>query len=179
MKYILLLLATLSTFISCHDSPSSSAPLPSAQAESAGALTVSPAPSLHGITLQQKGGLLVSKAYLTNLQGNLLQRGNMVRVGDTVLLAIAVQKGWVLKNGTASPGASQTIVTDLDEPVLQSADLFAQMKAVPAAEATHLQLKAIVSKTRPDIQYYTVHFRIWDKNGEGELKGQYRLNMIQ
>jgi hypothetical protein len=134
---------------------------------------------LHAITLQQKGGLLVSKAFLTNRQGNLLYPDHTVRVGDTVVLTVAVQKGWVLKNGTASPGASQTIVTDLDEPVLQSGDLFAQMKTVPAAKAKHLQLQAIISKTRPDIPYYTVHFRIWDKNGEGVVKGQYRLNMAK
>ena len=179
MKYMLILLAALPTFISCHDTPSSSAPLTSIQADSTGSLTVSPAPSLHAITLQQKGGLLVSKAFLTNRQGNLLHRGNTVRVGDTVVLTLAVQEGWVLKNGTASPGASQTIVTDLNEPVLKSGDLFAQMKTVPAAKAAHLQLQAIVSKTRPDIPYYTVHFRIWDKNGEGEVKGQYRLNMAK
>lgn len=130
---------------------------------------------LNGITVKSGGGLVVASAYLTSETGDLLAPQNRVQTGEAVYLNLVIEKGWTAEKGRIVIGASQSILTDKGEPVLSSGDLFSNAKSHPEASGNHLQLKAAITKSRPGIAFYTVQFRIWDKKGNGEAQGSYRL----
>lgn len=132
---------------------------------------------LNNIVAAEKGGLKVAAAYLVDETGNLINHKNTVALGTPVYLTIQIKDGWAVQNGFVSPGAVQIITTDNGEPVLQSSDLFAGAKRIRAADASKLQLKTLITATRPDIAFYVVRFRIWDKEGTGAVEGYYHLRV--
>jgi hypothetical protein len=132
---------------------------------------------LNNIVVEEKGGLQITGAYLTNESGTLINPDNTVPLGMPVYLTLQIKKGWVVEKGYVSPGAVQIITTNKGEPVLQSPDLFAGVERIKAADAARLQLKTMITVTRSDISYYVVRFRVWDKWGNGEAEGYYRLRI--
>ncbi|MDQ3277236.1 MAG: hypothetical protein M3Q06_02855 [Bacteroidota bacterium] len=130
---------------------------------------------LNNIVAEEKGGLKIAAAYLADAGGKIINPQNTVAPGSPVFLIIQIQDGWRVNKGYVSPGALQTITTQNGEPVLQSPDLFAGAKSIRAADAANLQLKTVIINTRPDIAYYIVRFRIWDKGGTGAINGYYHL----
>jgi hypothetical protein len=132
---------------------------------------------LNGITVTTNGRPVISSAYLTNEAGSLVSPQNLVQPGEAVYLNLVIEKGWVAENGRIAPGASQIITTDKGEKVSETGDLFADTPDLPVAEGKQLQLKTIITKSRPDIRYFIVRFRLWDKKGNGEVQGTYRLSL--
>lgn len=136
----------------------------------------SKAQTLNNIRIHESGGLLVTRSFLTDENGNLVKAGNVVAEGEAVFLNLVIKEGWIAEKGKVSIGATQTITTEDGEPVLSSPDLFAGT-AIPEDRAGSLQLKTIITKTRPETKDFLVSFRVWDKLGAGELRGQYRLSL--
>ncbi len=132
---------------------------------------------LNNILLEEKGGLTVSSAFLADEAGRLVNPNNTVTAGKPVYLMLVIKEGWVVKNNLVSPGTEQTITTHNGEPVLKSSDLFAASPQIKAEDASRLQLKVVLKTSRPDIRYYVIRFRVWDKNGKGEITGQYQLQV--
>ena len=138
--------------------------------------TNSKATILNDIIVHEAGGLTIARAYLSNANGNLLPAGNTVAGGDTVCLNLVVAQGWIAENGQVALGARQSIVTGQGEPVLSSPDLFNGTK-VGESQAGHVQLKAVITQPRSDTQSFLVRYRVWDKNGTGDVRGSYRLHL--
>lgn len=132
---------------------------------------------LNNIVVEEKGGLQVATAFLADEAGNLINPKNTVTIGSPVFLTVQVKEGWKIQDGFVSPGAVQTITTHNSEPVLQSSDLFAGVQRIKASDAATLRLKVLITATRPDIAFYKIRFRIWDKKGSGEITGHYQLRL--
>lgn len=158
---------------------SCSNPLPP-QAEKAQADTASlhPRPSfLNDIRLRTKGGLLLSSAYLTTQDGQLLPPTNNLLPTDTVYLHLQVAEGWTSRGGRISLGAEQIITTSAGQPVLRLSDLFARTPEMPEAEGARLLLSAAFKQAGPATAQYVVTFRVWDRYGPAEVAGSYRLTI--
>lgn len=132
---------------------------------------------LNNIVLEEKGGLKVSSAFLADEAGRLINPQNIIPAGKPVYLTLVIKEGWEVDKNFVSPGAVQTITTHNGEPVLESGDLFAASPRITAEDASRLQLKVLLKTSRPDIRFYVVRFRIWDKKGKGEITGEYRLEV--
>lgn len=140
--------------------------------------TNSKAKILNGIVVHEAGGLTISRAYLSNVYGILIPADNTIAGGDTVCLNLIIAQGWMAENGRVVLGARQSIVTDKGEPVLSSPDLFNGTK-INEAQAGHVQLKATITQQRPDTRSFLVSYRVWDKNGSGDVRGSYRLRLAE
>ncbi|HEV7331041.1 MAG TPA: hypothetical protein VGN63_08390 [Flavisolibacter sp.] len=132
---------------------------------------------LNNIFLEERGGLQVSTAYLADEAGNLINAKNIVSIATPVYLTIQIKQGWIVTEGYVSPGAYQSITTHNGEPVVQSSDLFAGIQRIKTSDAATIRLKTLITTTRSDIAYYKVYFRVWDKQGTGEITGNYQLRL--
>jgi hypothetical protein len=139
--------------------------------------TNSRAQILNGIIVHESGGLVISRAFLASESGELLNARNLVSVGETVYLVLVVAQGWMAQNGFVSLGALQTITTDKGEPVLTSPDLFAGKAQTEEAKAGQVRLKTVITNSRSDTRTFVVRYRVWDKNGSGEVSGSFQLHM--
>jgi hypothetical protein len=137
--------------------------------------TKSDADILHDISLRESGGLKVGQAFLTFEDGRLLPKTHRVKLGETVLLNLVIDKGWEIRDGQASINATEIITTDQDQIVLNARNLFKNKPTVDAEDAARVVLKAVITKTNEKIDHFVVNYRLWDQWGDGEVKGSYRL----
>ena len=130
---------------------------------------------LNGIELQLKD-VVISQAYLVYADDEtLVPPANVVSVNQPVKLRLLIAKGWNEKNGRVQLGASETIITHDGQVLLHESDLFKNEKQLDANDAHLIQLTAAITYAKKKSDYVVVSFRIWDKNGPGEIKGHYRL----
>lgn len=138
-------------------------------------VTNSKAVILNNILVHERGGLKISRAYLSFEDGTLVPKTNRVAVSQSVYLNLVSTKSWLLQKGTVSLDASQKIVTNKGEMVLDDSTLFKAMPPVNKSGFTHLYLQAKIIATRPDIDHFIIHYHVWDKHGDGEVQGSYQL----
>ncbi len=133
---------------------------------------------LHDISLQQKGGVKVFRAFLADEQGNMI-RNNTTMIGEPIFLNINVEKGWEEVEGKTYLGASQKITTDGGLEILDTGDLFASYDETgfSASDARILNLKARITSATGAIDHFVVNFRVWDKKGSGEFSGSYKFKV--
>lgn len=139
------------------------------------ATTNSDADILNNISLYESGGLKVAQAYLTFEDGNLVPKSNEASLGESVYLNLIIQEGWESQGGQASIDATEIITTHEGQIVLNAPNLFKSKPTMKEADATRILLKATITKTRPDIEYFIVNYRVWDKWGDAQVKGSYQL----
>ena len=137
--------------------------------------TNSKAEILNNVVVHETGGLTASRAYLSFEDGKLVSKNNRVPLGTPVYLHLLIESGWKLIDGMVSLDASERIVSDGGELVLHAPNLFKETPSVEESKANHIYLKAAITKTRADINYFIVNYRLWDKQGDGEIKGSYKL----
>lgn len=130
---------------------------------------------LNNVTVRESGGLQVAKAYLSFEDGTLLPKTNRAKVGQTVYLNLLVDKGWTVKDGFVSLDASERIETADGRLVLNAPNLYKALPQIEEEKAAHLFLKATITATQPDIDHFVVNYHVWDKQGNGEIKGRYLL----
>ena len=75
----------------------------------------------------------------------------------------------------SSSDATEIITTHDGEIVLNAPNLFKEMPVLDAKDATRVLLKANITRTSPDIDYFIVNYRVWDKWSDAEVKGSYQL----
>lgn len=126
------------------------------------------------IQLETKG-VKLSQAYLAYADGNLVPSSNQTSVNRAVKAHLVVQEGWKETNGKVSLGASERIETNTGKVVLDVEDLFKDYATLNAEDAHFIALTANISSLDKPIDYFVVSFRVWDKNGPGEIQGSYRL----
>jgi hypothetical protein len=143
--------------------------------EKTDATTNSDADILNNIELFQSGDLKVAQAYLTFNDGNLVPKDNKVPLGETVNLTLAIEGGWEVRDGQSSIDATEIISTDKGEIILNAPNLFKSKPTLDEVDAKRVFLKATITKTRPDIQYFMINYRVWDKWSDAEVRGSYKL----
>jgi hypothetical protein len=90
-------------------------------------------------------------------------------------LRLIIDNGWKEQDGKVSIGASEKIETSDGEIVLDEKDLFAAMPEINADDAKFLTLTANISRLDKLYDYFLVSFQVWDKNGTGQINGNYKL----
>jgi len=143
--------------------------------DAAEATTNSDADILNNISLHESGGLKVAQAFLTFEDGKLLPKTNETSLGTPVYLNLLIERGWEVQSGKASIDATEIIATHDGEIVLNAPNLFKSNPTMDAADASRILLKANITRTRPDIRYFVVNYRVWDKWSDAEVKGSYKL----
>ena len=122
-------------------------------------------------------GVKVDKAYLLLDNGQRVPDDNFVNFNGPVKMQILIDSGWVEENGKVLLGASEKIVTEKGEVVLEEADLFQKYPdGISTEDSKSIYLSASV-KLKEGIPptSFTVSFRIWDKKGNGFVEGSYKL----
>ena len=118
----------------------------------------------------------VNRAFLASENGDLISSDNKITLGEKVVLTIMSQ-GWKNEGGKSFIGISQVISTNTGATVLDTGDMFAKYDETGInAEFTNLlKLTAYITETKPEIEYFKVDFRVWDKKGDGEITGSYKF----
>ena len=122
-------------------------------------------------------GVKVDKAYLLLDNGQRVPEDNFVDFNGPVKMQVLIDSGWVEENGKVLLGASEKIVTEKGEVVLEEADLFQKYPdGISTEDSRSIYLSASV-KLKEGIPptSFTVSFRIWDKKGDGFVEGSYKL----
>jgi hypothetical protein len=130
---------------------------------------------LNDISIEAEGGVEVYRAFLSYENGNLVPTGNSTSPGKPVYLNLNITKGWKEEMGEVSIGASEKISTDNGTIVLDEPDLFKNYTSISADDAKFIKLKAVVNSMSGPIKYFVVDYKVWDKNGDGVIKGSYRF----
>jgi hypothetical protein len=128
----------------------------------------------NGIALQTTG-VKVDRAFLLYDNSTLVPPDNKTTEGRAIKLRLIIKDGWVEEDGQVSLGASEIIRTDKGQVVLDEKDLFAAAPLLDARAAKAITLTATISKLGRQHSHFIVSFRVWDKRGGGELKGNYKL----
>jgi hypothetical protein len=117
----------------------------------------------------------VSRALLLNSDGATVSSANTTEVNNPLKLRVFVNEGWVEKNGKVSLGAYQKIETFKEQTVLEEKDMFEQIGTISAEEARMITLTANINKIYRKKDSFLVSFRIWDKLGNGQIEGTYKM----
>ncbi len=132
---------------------------------------------MNDIEISATGDVKVYRAFLSDEAGNLI-KDNTTSVGKTIKLHLSFESGWHEENGKVMLGAAQIITTDKGRQVLDSGDLFANNTEGVSAEASKgIALDATIDNVPEEIEYYQVNFHVWDKKGNGEVKGSYKFKV--
>ena len=129
----------------------------------------------NGIELKTTGNLKVSQAFLLFEDGSLVPSSNEAKVNQDVNLRLIIEGGYTQNNGMVEIGASEKIETSTGQVLLDEKDLFKDLGEIEAARAEALTLKAVITRLDKLYDYFLVSFRVWDKKGNGEITGSYKL----
>jgi hypothetical protein len=121
-------------------------------------------------------GIDLSQAFLLYDDGTLVPETNETGVGKPVKMRLIIDGGWKEQDGKVSIGASEKIETSDGGLVLDEKDLFADMPIINADDAKVITLTANISSLDKLYDYFLVSFKVWDKNGTGQITGSYKLS---
>jgi hypothetical protein len=130
---------------------------------------------LNDISIETKGNVELSRAFLAFESGDLVPSSNVTALGKPVYLHLNIAKGWKEDEGTVSLGASERISSDNGTVFLDEPDLFQNYSSLSAEDAKFIRLKAVVNRMTGPIKYFVVDYKVWDKNGDGVIKGSYKF----
>ena len=130
----------------------------------------------NGIKIKM-GGLTVTKAYLADEDGK-EKKLNTTNLNEAIYINLEIT-GWLIKNGKVNLGASEKIITDKNLLILYEDDLFPGKTDYDAEDAKYIHVKAIITSIQGDIKFFTVKFRVWDKNNGNEVTGTYSFSITK
>ena len=132
----------------------------------------------NGIELESQG-LHVKEAYLVYTKsGQMLPGNNQTDFREPIGLRLVVDSGWTVEDGNVYPGASEKMVSEKGNVLLNQEDLFQKYNgggAVAAADAKYITLSVSLKGNADNSKSFTVEFRVWDKKSEGFVKGKFKL----
>jgi hypothetical protein len=104
---------------------------------------------------------------------------NTAKLNERVILTIELDTGWTKHNGITFLGASEQIFDKDGTVVLDAQDLFSNLneKGLESKVAHNINLSAFIESIEPGYEEFIVKFRIWDKKGNGEVKGRYKFKI--
>lgn len=129
----------------------------------------------NGIDIQATT-LKLKKAWLMFEDGERVPADNLIDFKMPVQLILEIEEGWQVVEGKVYPGAAEKIFDEDDNELLDEKDLFENTDPVSPEDAKLISLTASIklkSTARPTS--FDVHFRVWDKKGDGEITGKYTL----
>lgn len=123
-------------------------------------------------------GVKLKEAYLVDADNNPLKE-NKAGVGDKIFIVIKVDTGWVKENDKSFIGASERILTAAGTVVISADDIFKEYETIglDAADCKVIRLSAVITQADPGVDHFEVKFRVWDKKGSGEIKGEYKFSL--
>ena len=128
----------------------------------------------NGITLQSKN-IQVKKAYLRFVDGTIVPENNKVAVGQAVDIWLVVD-GWKQEDGKSYLGVSEKIESSNKQHIFEQSDMLAtHPEGVSAEDAKLINVRAVINTLDKHYDYFLVSFRVWDKKGDGEITGSYKL----
>ena len=126
------------------------------------------------IQLKEKG-LIVEQAFLLFEDGKLIPPGNKIEVGQWVGLRLIVN-GWQKNDGKVFLDAEEQITTSDGKQLLDQKNLFKDYAdGLTSEDAKALTLSARITAIDKLYDYFTVTFRVWDKQNQNEVSGSYKL----
>lgn len=133
----------------------------------------------NGIELEVTG-VKIKSAYLVDKNEKPLTE-NMVKTGEYIYLILEIDSGWVQENDKTFLGASEKITTAKGNVIVEANDIFKDYdkKGISPVDSKYISLSAVITRTNKAIDDFIVYFRVWDKRGSGEIKGQYEFNIIK
>ena len=122
----------------------------------------------------------IEKAYLVFADGEMVPEDNIVDFSQPVKMVIVFESGWREIEGRVNLGASEKIIVQGGEVLLDEKDLFPEQKlpnGLSATDAKTIALSATINLTNEikPLTAFTVSFRIWDKNSNAAVQGEYKL----
>ena len=122
----------------------------------------------------------VKAAYLMTENAEYKQ-DNTAKLNEKVILTIELDTGWTKHNGMTYLGASEQIFDKDGTVLLDAKDLFSSFdeKGLESKLAHNINLTAFIESMQPGYEEVTVKFKVWDKKGNGEVKGKYKFKIIQ
>jgi hypothetical protein len=174
LRYFLLIAATAFILQSCEFNCSIG---DKKQEEVKGAAVVKDGARIYNNIELSSSGVQVSKAYLVFANGDRVPDDNFVNFKSPVKMQLVIDSGWVEQNGKVLLGASEKITAEDGTVVLEEQDLFQKYPdGVSVTDSKSIYLSATVKlKEGAAPTSFTVSFRVWDKNGEGYVEGNYKL----
>ena len=143
-----------------------------------GAVPASVVKISNGIKLKLSVGIKLKTAYLFFDGGKRVPESNMADLNQNVNMMVQIDRGgWVERDGIVSIGASEKIITNTGNAILNEPDLFATLTDISADDAQYITLKAVITSMTKKISYFLVTFTIWDKWGSGKITGSYKLKI--
>lgn len=130
---------------------------------------------LNNISIDTDGDVEVYRTFLSYEDGSMVSSSNKTALGRPVYLNLNITKGWYEANGEVSLGASEKISTDNGTVILDAPDLFSTVPSLNAKDAKFVRLKAVITNLSGPIEYFVVDYKVWDKKGNGVIKGSYKL----
>lgn len=122
-------------------------------------------------------GVKVDKAFLLLANGQRVPDDNFVDFNGTVKMQIYIDSGWTVENGKVRLGASEKIIAENGDILVDEPDMFQKYAdGLSVEDAKSMYLSAILEqkKDAPPTSV-TVAFKIWDKMGTGFVEGTYQL----
>jgi hypothetical protein len=121
----------------------------------------------------------LKRAYLLFEDGTRVPDDNFVDFSQPVKLVLDIDGGWVKENGRVFLGASEKVIDENGQVLLDAADLFSdyQEEGISPKDAERISIKASIRIVKPGAgpASFSVQFRVWDKKGDAYIEGSYML----
>src|SRR5205085_2227618 len=128
----------------------------------------------NGIELKENG-LKAEQAFLVFEDGKLIPPDNKVEIGQWVGLRLLLD-GWQKKEGKIFADAEEQITTNDGKQLLDEKNLFKNYTdGLSSEDAKIITLSARITAIDKLYDYFTVSFRVWDKQNQNEISGSYKL----
>jgi hypothetical protein len=128
----------------------------------------------NGIELKENG-LKAEQAFLVFEDGKLIPPDNKVEIGQWVGLRLLLD-GWQKKEGKVFADAEEQITANDGKQLLDEKNLFkTYTDGLSAEDAKIITLSARITAIDKLYDYFTVGFRVWDKQNQNEISGSYKL----
>lgn len=123
-------------------------------------------------------GVKLKEAYLTDENNNPLTE-NKTAVGEKIYVVIKMDTGWVKQDGKSFIGAAERISTKEGAVVVDAEDIFKEqtLTGMDADDSKMIRFSALITNPGTTSRDFVVRFRIWDKKGNGEVKGKYNFSL--
>ncbi|HQX97020.1 MAG: hypothetical protein IPH34_14275 [Chitinophagaceae bacterium] len=122
-------------------------------------------------------GIKLEKAYLYLESGERVPDDNFVDFNGKIKLRLQFASDWKEENGKVLLGASEKIVAESGEVILEENDLFEKYPEGVSVEDSKIVFLSAILKLKPSAQptSCTVFFRVWDKRSDAFVEGSYQL----
>ena len=73
----------------------------------------------------------------------------------------------------------ERILTSAGRVVVSADDIFKdqELSVMDARDTKEISLSAVITEADPGLNNFEVHFRVWDKKSNGEVKGKYKFSL--